>query len=381
MKSFRVKSRGIIYDASTVDRSKSIAYFTSLLLLESGEILASWQCGEGKHTPDNTVGLALSRDEGETWEPIDIEFETCFEDIPGSLCCGEMVEVEPGRILLFTTWFNRSDRERPLFDPETDGILRSKLLCCESRDQGESWSEWREIPTFDLTGCALTGPALKWDDGTIAVAFESFKEFDDPTPVQPGAWLIVSRDGGETFDELFSVARDPENQVYYWDQRLCPAGPSGEFTAMFWTHDRQHQKDLNVHFLNASLSDGKQSASQPVSTSIEGQIAAPLETKEGLILSFVVNRDHPGTMTLWQSADGGKTWPQESSLIIHTHEEKADVTQGKEDIDFAEYWEDMGKWSFGHPAIRQVGEDYLLAWYAGTPDRMSIHWAKVTSAD
>ena len=35
----------------------------------------------------------------------------------------------------------------------------------------------------------------------------------------------------------------------------------------------------------------------------------------------------------------------------------------------------MGKWSFGHPAIRPLEGGWLLAWYAGTPDRMSIHWA------
>ena len=37
----------------------------------------------------------------------------------------------------------------------------------------------------------------------------------------------------------------------------------------------------------------------------------------------------------------------------------------------------MGKWSFGHPAIRPLKNGWLLAWYAGTPDRMSIHWAHV----
>ena len=37
----------------------------------------------------------------------------------------------------------------------------------------------------------------------------------------------------------------------------------------------------------------------------------------------------------------------------------------------------MGKWSFGHPAIRRLQDDWLVAWYAGTPAAMSIHWAKI----
>ena len=38
----------------------------------------------------------------------------------------------------------------------------------------------------------------------------------------------------------------------------------------------------------------------------------------------------------------------------------------------------MGKWSFGHPALRSLDDGrVLLAYYAGVPDRMSIHWARV----
>ena len=59
--------------------------------------------------------------------------------------------------------------------------------------------------------------------------------------------------------------------------------------------------------------------------------------------------------------------------------ERAALTQGREDIDYAAYWEDMAKWSFGHPALRRCPDGWLLAWYAGSPDRMSIHWARVAA--
>ena len=116
----------------------------------------------------------------------------------------------------------------------------------------------------------------------------------------------------------------------------------------------------------------------PRATSIPGQIAAPWRADDGSLLAFVVDRGRPGTLTLWRSRDGGATWPEADSLVVHTHEERAAISQGKEDIDFKQYWEDMGKWSFGHPAIRPLGPArVLLAFYAGSPDRMSIHWARV----
>ena len=377
-----VEDRGLIYDARSKPDSGRIAFFTGLCPLRSGTILAGFQVGSGKHAPTATAGLCRSRDGGSTWQELPARVATTLDGVPGSLAAAEMVEAEPGRLLLFTTWFDRRDPARPLFDPVTEGILHSKELMAVSADEGETWGPWQVIPTPGLTGCGMTGPTVRWSDGTIAHAFESFKEFDDPRPGRHAAWLLVSRDGGRTFDRPFLVAQDPAHKVYYWDQRLCPTRTSGEFIALFWTHDLEQKKDLRVHFLRASIHDGDRARGQPRETNIPGQIAAPLLLDDGRLLAFVVDRGRPGTMKLWQSRDGGGTWPEGESLTVHVHDERALLSQGAENIDFKQYWEDMGKWSFGHPAIRPLpGGRVLLAFYAGTPDRMSIHWARVAVGD
>jgi hypothetical protein len=374
----QIEARGVIYDAAQAPASEAIAYFTSLCRLSSGTLLAGFQLGPGKHAPGNTARLCRSRDGGNTWQPLPHCFATSLAGVPGSLSGGEVVETQPGKLLLFTTWFDRSDPNRPLFDPTTEGILHSKQLVCQSTDEGASWGPWRVVPTPGLTGCATTGPVLRWADGAIAYAFESFKEYDDPLPAQHGAWLLVSRNGGGTFEEPFLVARHPRHEVYYWDQRLCTGPRAGDFVALFWTHNRVQKRDLNVHLLRASLRDGRRARQQPRETSIPGQIAAPALLDDGRLLAFVVDRGRPGTMTLWQSSDEGATWPAEAKLVVHTHDEQAVQADYRQGIDFAQYWEDMGKWSFGHPAVCRLGEGRLmLAWYAGTPQRMSIHWARV----
>ena len=221
----------------------------------------------------------------------------------------------------------------------------------------------------------MTGPAIRFADGVIAHAFESFKEYDDPSPAQHAAWLSVSRDGGKTFERPVLVA--PRNRVYYWDQRVV-AQPDGAYVALFWTHDRDQKKDLHVTFSKSSIH--KTSPDTPTDTRIPGQIAAPLVLPDGRILAFVVDRDRPGTMTLWQSRDGGATWPAAERLVVHEQQERAALSQGKDNIDFAQYWEDMGKWSFGHPALRQLDNGHVLAtWYAGQPGCLSVHWARIAT--
>src|SRR5262249_35762088 len=184
--------------------------------LGSGAILGGFQGGPSKHAPTATARLCRSRDGGATWQELPARFETRLDGVPGSLAAAELVEAEPGRLLLFTTWYDRSDPARPLFDPVTEGILHGKQLMAVSADEGGSWGPWQVLATPGLAGCATTGPPVRWPDGTLAYAFESFKDYDDPRPARHGAWLLVSHDGGRTLDSPFLVAQDPAHQVYYW---------------------------------------------------------------------------------------------------------------------------------------------------------------------
>ncbi|MFO1021780.1 MAG: sialidase family protein [Planctomycetales bacterium] len=369
-----IVAKTLIYDGTLQPPDRRIAYFTSLCPLRSGTILSAFQVGPGKHHPDSTTGLCRSRDGGMTWEDISPVWPTILDGAPGSLSGGEMVEAEPGRVLLFTTWFDRSDRARPLFDPVTEGLLRSRQLIAESLDEGQTWSHWRILETPELKGCALTGPVLRWGASSIAFPFESFKEFDDPEPARHAAWLLVSHDNGRTFLPPLQVAKHPLDELYYWDQRLSPTSESGDFVALFWTHDRVSKRDRTVHLRRGAVREGKIELGEIIATTIPGQIAAPLQLPDGRLLAFVVDRDKPGTMTLWTSRDAGVSWPVEESLVIHTHDERAKLSQGKENIDFAQYWEDMGKWTFGHPAARLLPDGtVLLAYYAGDPQAMSLH--------
>jgi len=368
------EAQGLICDTSKRSPDQRAAAFVGLQATRGGSIFCSFQIGPSKNSPKSTLLIFRSVDRGVSWRELKCSFNSELGGVPGSYSSGEIVEVEPGRLLLFATWFNRSDPERPLFDPVTRGILHSRNLVAESTDNGDTWSTWRELDLGGLKGCSSTGPVLQWADGRIAYPFESYKEFDDPRPASHGAWMLVSRDRGRTFERPYSVARDPEAKIYYWDQRLCAGPAPGEFTGLFWTHDLEHQRDLTVHLRHGSIDRPDDVVITP--TAINGQIAAPLWLEDGRLLAFVVDRDKPGTLKLWSSRDRGRTWRE--ALLVYTHEEQAALTQGKENINFEQYWADMRKWSFGHPALRSLGGNTVLAaFYAGPPNNMSIHWARL----
>lgn len=374
----QLETHSLIYDAARQTFESRANAFTSIARLSCGTLIAGHQSGPTKHAPNSTLRLHRSGDCGKSWSEIPFRFSTSLEGKPGSLSSGDLLELPTGRLLLFGTWFDRSDPERPLFDAETQGLLHSRQIVAESDDRGNTWGPWRILATPGLSGCAVTGPSLIWSDGTIAHSFESYKEYDDPKPARHAAWLLISRDGGESFPELHLVAQHPEHAIYYWDQRLCIGRQPGEYFAFFWTHDLQQKTDLTVHMRHGSIAEKDAPFSKIRQTPIPGQIGAPLLLKDGRLLVFVVDRHRPGTMTLWCSYDEGCTWPDDEKLIVHTHDERAALTQQSSDIDFNAYWDDMLKWSFGHPALVDLKDGTVLCvFYAGTPGCLSIHGARI----
>ncbi|MEX1231608.1 MAG: sialidase family protein [Planctomycetaceae bacterium] len=373
-----IEERGLVFDANGRPAHECVNCFTCLRRLSSGALIASFQCAAQKHDVKATIRMCRSDDDGRTWKDLGSPFDTSFGGVAGSLAGGEIVELSPGNLLLFTTWFDRSDPHRPLYDPVTQGVLHSKQLYCSSNDEGKTWSGWQELVTPGLTGTAISGPALRWSDGTIAFSFESYKEYDDPNPGRHAAWLAISTDNGETFPRRHLVAQHPEHKLFYWDQRLCTGKDVGDYYACFWTHDLEQQQDLTVHFRKGNINDNSRPHEHIKATNITGQIAAPLMLADGRLLMFVVDRTKPRTMSLWISHDDGDTWPEAERLVVHNHDEQGRLSQGESNIDFDQYWDDMAKWTFGHPAIADLSDNRVLVlWYAGEPGKLSIHWARV----
>ncbi|MFN0195129.1 MAG: sialidase family protein [Planctomycetaceae bacterium] len=373
-----IEERGLVFDVANRPAQESVCAFTGLVRLASGTLITSFQCGPQKHDITSTTRLCRSDDGGRTWIDEGCPFERSYQGVPGSLAAGEIVETAPGKLLLFTTWFDRSEPDRPLFNPETQGVLHSKQLYCSSEDAGLTWGKWQELPLPGLTGTAISGPTLHWPDGTIAFSFESYKEFDDPTPGRHAAWLAVSTDNGKTFPRRHLVAQHPEHKVFYWDQRLCTGQNAGDYFAFFWTHNLELQQDLTVHFRKGNINDASRPHEHIHATPISGQISSPLLLDDGRLLVFVVDRQRPRTMSLWSSSDEGQTWPEANRLVVHNHDEQARISQGEQNVDFNEYWDDMAKWTFGHPAIRNLGDGrVLVVWYAGSPGKLGIHWARI----
>ncbi len=374
-----IEERGVLFDPSRRIKSERIACFGSLFRSGSGALFSVFHFGAEKNGASSTLRICRSRDQGRTWRDLENGFATVVGGVPGSLSNGELVEVSPGRLMLLSTWFDRRDPGRPMFDPVSQGLLRTKLLRAFSADEGATWSAWQELPAPGLPGCAHTsGPIVKWDDGAIAFLVEGHKSFDESGPAgeAEASWLMVSRDQGRTFSPPRLLARDPRHRVCYWDGRLCPGRSAGEWFGLFWTYDEEAKKDLNVHFLHGSEAARPPQVENPRPTPLPGQIAAPIWLEDGRLLALMVDRTAPGRIVLWSSRNQGADWTEHPSIYVN--DEATRRAHASEEVGLEQVWQNIETWSFGHPAVRSLGDGYLLVtYYAGTPACLRMYWARI----
>ena len=367
--------QGIIFDAQTAPPHQRANCFTSLALLPSGDVLASFHTGSTKDSPDENVMIRRSSDLGKSWETIFEGLEPAIDGVRGAWRYGGLSLLDDRRLLGAFCWFDRSDPARPLANPKTQGTLPSRVFVMESEDEGRTWTRRSEVDTRPFAGIASTGPVLNLANGDLGVHYESWKSYEDTSAGRHHAILRLSHDEGRTFDPAVIVANDPAANVFYWDQRLAVDPETGTLIGLYWTHDRSAQRDINIH-IGWGSEDGKV-WTKPMDTGIAGQIANPLPLPGGRVLAVYVHRHYPPGLRAVLSHDFGKTWDTAGELVFYEGQSgRESGMDGKRD--FGDYWNDMNVWSFGHPEAALLPDgDVLAAFYGGTPGALSMRWARL----
>jgi len=365
---------GYIFHAEKAPGPRRVCFFTSLCRLSSGRILSTFRLGRAKDSPDGNCVVAETTDDGSTWTIITDGFKASPGGVDGEIRAAEIAELDDGTLLAFLTWIDRSGGG-PLYDPETDTILPTHLIMMSSENGGRSWNAYQVLGTGQLSRAVLTGRTVHLPGRGWLVPFENFEPQEGGGQSIHSAHALFSRDG-HSFDAIVNVAKDPEDTLFYWDQRhgLCPR--TGRSVAMFWTYDRKTEKDVAIHMAWGNADE--LTWEEPFSTGIAGQIAAPIPLPDGRLLAFYVHRHPPGSMRLIASEDGGRTWDRDGEIVIYSSGKGLQAGADGES-DFAQYWADMSTWSFGHPAGVVLDDDtLLLSYYAGRDEKcLSARWARV----
>ena len=369
----RVIDEGYILNSQQSQDIRRVRTFTSLFRVADGSLLAIYRLGSAKDAADGNCQLARSEDGGCTWEILCEGFDNCPEGMPGEIRSASLTQSKSGTLLAFLTWIDQSSADPRLYASETDVPKLRRLVRVESDDGGRTWSPGQILDTGSLSRPVLSGPAVQLPDMGWLLPVENYAPEQAGGPSVHSAHILLTNDSGSV-DRVLTVARHDEDRLYYWDQRqaLCPDGK--RLVSLFWTYDRKREQDIDIHISWAEVES--LSWQVPSGTGIKGQIAAPIPLPENRLLAFFVRRDSPGSLRLITSVDGGITWDHDKELVVY---QQGNDRHSGQPQDYAEAWEQMGQWTFGHPSAVLLEDRLLLiAYYAGDDEHcLSARWARV----
>ena len=370
-----VVAKGTVFAGEPGSDNQSCT-FPEICVLPSGRWLCTIRATKIKKSlVDNHQLVTFSDDEGKTWSEPRAPFDPPEVDGKAGVFRTSAPTILPdGRVICAMCWVDISDPSLPFFNEETKGILNSMPFFSYSDDNGQSWSkpELMNTPPFDIP-FTLTGGVIVLPDGTLACQVETYKHYNDTvSPWRHRSVLIYSYNSGRTWGDYVYTSGDPENRIYYWDQRPGVM-TDGRILNVYWTYDTKEAKFRNIHG-RESMDSGK-NWSDMWDTGVQTQPAQPLQMPNGKVLMAYVDRTDVPIIKLRASDDMGRTWPKESEIVLH----KGSTLQNVVKKTMTDTWMEIADYSIGLPATERMSSgDILVVYYAGEQiDQTKIYWARV----
>jgi len=369
----RIENQGVVF-AGEAGSDRQSATFPIPCVTREGRWLCAFRAAPAKGPlQGQRVLLTWSDDLGRTWcDPVAPFRAPHIDGRPGTLRTGAMTDLGNGDLIAALCWVDASDPEAPFFNNDTEGLLDTRILVATSSDGGESWSDPQAIDTTPFNvPTPTTGPILRLPDGTLVCQFELNKPYLDTAPWRHAAVLILSRDNGATWQEPAIAAEDPENRVYYWDQRPSVL-PDGRLFNVFWTYDRDVVAYRNIHASESS--NGGNTWTAPRDTGVGGQPGPVFPLADGGLAMPVVDRSRGTAIKVCESRDEGRTWSQ--GAVVHDTPAGPKPAAGSS---MQATWDEMVQFAVGLPNVSPLPDGgALLVYYAGPEtDVTGIHWALI----
>ncbi len=350
--------------------------FPGIAVTPSGQIIVSWRNAPQKESlSGQNVFYSISDDGGNSWStPENVFRAPMLNSCPGTFRTGFPSWVN-GKLCMTLCWVDDSIPGRPFFKEENSGLLDCRIFLSESEDNGKTWSQPQFIDSapFGHLSTPTTGPLLAFSNGEKVLQFELNKTYDSREIWRHLPVLKFSGSEDLIFNRHAIPAEDPENNIFYWDQRPLILQDDA-IVNFYWTWDNASNSYRNIHM---SYSDDRGSSwTAPADTGLPGQAGQPVEFSNGALLLPLVDRTGIPKIAAGISFDRGRTF-QPETLEISSLENKKQTSK-QNHVNGA--WNEMTKFSLGLPAGIASGHDTAyIVWYEGEDtDRTNIEFAEIS---
>lgn len=369
-----IRERGVVA-VGEKGSDRAVMTFPAVVALSNGTVLATWRCGSSKDGDDERVEVASSIDGGRTWSDSQLLFgATRVHGLKGSMRCAYVTEIRPAHLLAACLWVDRQTHPgMPMFNPVTEGCLPFQVLLAYSFDWGKTWTALREVEMpADVGLPSLTNPILKLANGALAMSIETNKSYADASRWMQRVTLRHSRDMGKTWSRPVTCLQDPTGRTFYWDQRAAVA-PDGRIAAFLWVYDSATHSYRNM--ARRLSADGGRTWSALEDLGIADQPSRPAILPDGRTVLAWVDRFGTASIRARMAKALEAPFDAASEVCIYAHGMNAGSGNL---VSTGDLLVEQSRWAYGLPFAEALPDgDVLVVYYAGTPDAMSIHSARL----
>lgn len=342
-----IAGRGEIYRNPKPYLRAVNAWHPTLLELDGGELLSSFDLGQGAESLDYRTYLIRSTDGGETWSaPVRM---IGHETERPTTHTARMTRLRDGSLVAFGARFHRENPEEGLTNRRNMGFVPMDLILLRSGDGGRSWDGPAVIDP------PLAGPAfeichsiLELSDGTWLAPTSTWRGWDGECPNGMKAVALVSQDRGKTWPRSIDVMDDYSNGIIHLEQSVIE-WPDGRLLAVAWAFDERSGTTREVQF---AWGDLKRGFEKPQSTGLKGETSKIVHLGEDRVLCIYRRGDRPG---LWAAV------AQVREGQWHTIHQQP-IQQGEQTGMFgrSSAGDELSNLKVGYPTIRPLSDGQIL---------------------
>ena len=290
---------GLVYRNPRPTLKSIHAWHPSLVLLDQGDLLATFDLAEAIAAPDYSTYIARSTDSGVTWsEPVRLFEEVIDRPAVHSvriskLADGTLVGVGQRR------YCNHPDIGG--WNPETYGVDEGDWFLLRSQD-GAVWSG-PEVFAGAITGqpYELCHAIVETGDGRWLLPTGLLRTWEGAAPHGLKTLALVSEDKGRTWEQSIDLFEDADGELIYHEVSLIEL-PDGPLLSVAWPFNAAAGR-TQVPVPYALAADGRQFTRRG-STGIAGETTKMLGLGDNRVLCLSRCTDRPGLWAVLARIEG-----------------------------------------------------------------------------
>jgi len=291
-RAIEVLSTGVVYRNPKPHLRAVHAMHPTVSLLPDGQLVSTFDLGQGPESLDYHTVLSRSTDAGKTWQ-----LQGPLVEAPKGRPTTHSIRTSAlsgGRMIGLGIWMYRDDPEEGVLNRANLGYVPSDLFVVDSSDGGKNWSAPRLVqPPFPSPAWELCHPIREMANGDLYVALSTWRGWDGELPCGEQAGIFISTDRGQTWPIWGRTFDGRKTGYIHWEQGVT-ALDDGRLVSVSWEYDPKSGK-TNATTFTTSNDRGRTFAS-PKPTGFLAQTCKLVHLHDNVVLAAYRRNDKPG---LW----------------------------------------------------------------------------------